>query len=164
MYNSMPVYEQISPQYEPKTTATIASIHATEFEGSTQPDLDASNHQASDQSNYYFIQPIYVQNDLELTDHIIQSVNVSDTTDDIQPVEHNNPIGETPSVNDTEDASPTKPSTSYPNLTLDISIINHFNGLNDDQELGTQAVVGGASVTEIKKDSETEVVDTNDTD
>ena len=161
MYNSMPVYEQISPQCEPKTTATIASIHATEFEGSTQPDLDASNHQASNQSNYYLIQPIHVQNDLELTDHIIQNFNVRNTTDDIQPVEHNDPIGETPSVNDTEDASPTKPSTSHTNLTLDISIINNSNGLNGDRELRTQEVVGGASVTEIKKNSEAEVVDTD---
>ena len=154
MYTSMPVYEQISPRYIPQTTDTITCIHATIFEGSTQPDLDASNHQVSDQSNYYFIQPVHLQNDLELTDHIIQNVNTSDTTD---AVEHNDPIGETSSVNDTADASPMRPNTLH--LTLDIGIINNSNGLNDER---TQAVVSAASVTEIKQ--EAEGLCTNDTD
>ena len=149
MYTPMPVYEQISPQYIPQTTETVTytGIHATEFEGSTQPDLDASNHQVSDQSNYYFIQPVHIQNDIERTDHIIQNVDVSDTTDDNQPVEHNDAIGETSSVSDNADASPMAPNTLH--LTLDIGIINNAN---DGKELGTQAVVSAASETEIKQE------------
>ena len=159
MYNSMPVYEQISPQYIPQTIETIiyTGIHATEFEGSTQPDLDASNHQVSDQSNYYCIQSVHVQKDLELTDHIIQNVNVSDTTDDNQPVEYNDPIDETSSVNDSAGASPMTPSTLH--LTVDIGIINNSN---DGKEVGTQAVVSAASETEIKQ--EDKVLYTDDTD
>ena len=157
LYNPMPVYAQISPRNIPQTTDAITCIHATEFKGSTQPDLDASNHQVSDQSNYCFIQPVHVQNDLELTDHIIQNVKFSDTTDDSQPVEHNDPIDETSSVSDTADASPMTPNTLY--MTLDIGIINNSN---DGKELGTQEVVSAESMTEIKQ--EAEELCTNDTD
>ena len=160
MYTPMPVYEQIPPQYIPQTTDTVAYIHATEFEVSTQPDLDASNHQVSDQSNYYCIQSVHVQN--ELTDHIIQNVNVSSTTDDNQPIEHNDPIFETSSGNDSADASPMTPNTLH--LTLDIGIINNSNGLNDSKELGTQEVELVASMTEIKQEVDPEVLCTNDTD
>ena len=162
MYNPMPVYAQISPRNIPQTTDTVTGIHVTEFEGSTQPDLDASNHQVSDQSNYCYIQPVHVQKDIKLTDHIIQNVDVSDTTDNSQPVEHNDSIDETSSVNDTTDASPMTPSTLH--LTVDIGIINNSNGLNDSKEPGTQEVVSAASETEIKQEADSEVLCTNDTD
>ena len=176
IYNPMPVYEQISPRYIPQTITTI--IDGTE--GSTQPDLNectptCSNHQVSDLPNYYIMQPIHVQNGLQLidstnnfkqSDPIIQ--NVSDTTDDIQAAdttetfEHKDLIGDTQNDNNTADASPMIPSISHPNLALDTNNINNFNGLNDGKELGTQAVVPAASVTEIKH--EAEALYTDDTD
>ena len=144
----MPVYEQISPRYVPQTTTII--IDGTE--GSTQPDLNecmptCSNHQESNLPNDYIMQPINVQNDLQLIDstkafnRMIQ--NVSDTTDDIQTAdtteifEHKDLIDDTQNDDNTADAS-SMTHVLHTNLTMDT--INS-NGLNDGKELDPQAVV-----------------------
>ena len=170
----MPVYEQISPRYIPQTTTIITDG----TERSTQPDLSEcmpptySNHQASDRSNDSVMQPINVQNGLQLidsTDTLKQSdPMIQNIGDDIQAAdtteifEQKELTGDTQNDDNTADASPMTPSVLDPNLTMDT--INS-NDLNDGKVLGTQAVVDrGALITEIKQEAETLLQYSNGTD
>ena len=154
IYSPMPVYEQISPRYIPQTTTIITDG----TERSTQPDLSectptCSNHQASDLSNDSIMQPINVQNGLQLidstntlkqSDPMIQNIGDDiQATDTTEIFEQKDLTGDTQNDDNTAGASPMTPSVLDPNLTMDT--INS-NDLNDGKVLGTQAVVdGGAS-------------------